>query len=540
MSSNTEKLKAAVTKNIRKNYNLALNDSRKQGLLLDGVLIGNGTGDIEKEHLELMQGVAEIPIKYLKEVATKPFVRLCLRDIKIELIKEKEVRQAERSAAFIEEVESDPNYLGEPGKDFFLVRDIQGAGGEDGFVVDAQGKVSIDYTSFENMVKQRWPDPKDPDRPLGILIPQPCKVDWRPFYRPRYTEELTVTSITRKHTLNVYNSWQSPEYLVGYPWENYEPRLPEHYKKFFEHLVDSNEEELEVLYWALGMIVRGKKPENIFLLFGEGGIGKSIFVEEFMSHLCGHANVAPTDAKSIVKEFNADTSEKSVIYLEEQESGIEAVNKLKAMTNETTRVRKMRTDAYKAKNFASIWVLANPDVAKIQMQANERRFYAFPLTSTKLESRFGPESAIVEAVKSGKEIGNLYAYLTQVYQGKYSFEQVEIKRKNAYFRKMVVAGYENSARGFHQILEAILASSNMDPVSSYISTGGKDNKRVTRNAIEDLLASWGKENPLGKTVMIAGELYIQPLVNSLDELIYGKESVEPESVATDEFNWEDL
>ena len=424
------------------------------------------------------------------------------------------------------EPDSEDTKYGLPGTDLFLVRDIRSTQSTDkGFVVDARGRIGMGYLAYESLcykingpVKKMWGDNQ------SLLDPTLVLEDWIPFGPAKSDVPYQLRPGRDPITTTQYNTFAAPD-LYDHEQGFVAPYLPEHIKKFLLHLVDNNEEQFHILLWWIKMLITGTRANNIFILSGRGGTGKTIFYDKLLTNLLGSENITMTDAVNLAKETtNKEFHNKILVTMEETGISQFSISKMKQMAADWIRIRPMHCDPIKVRNRTNLLILTNPDTGKIHANANERRFWAADTTSKTLEEMFGPQSQVIEDIKSGKEIGNFYAWL-QEYEPKFPLTSSEIKVNNRKFFELVVDAYPDRGDGQDELLSAMVASQDMIPLASITYNrdhGGKDKAVIKRSVVRDFLNGWKEVHPdkiaPGKLIKESGIWYVKSNIRSIEEL----------------------
>lgn len=445
-------------------------------------------------------------------VTSEKFLEGCYNDIR------------EKLRGEVIEKKVDPSLLkfGMPGEDLFLVRDWRNNNYADkGFVANSKGRTEMGYPAYEAVVRGVL-GTKTEDQG-GALVAGLCEEYWGPFENERGTKEIDLHPGRDKVEIDTFNEFVAPEiYDYQRPGKAF---LPKHIKLFLMHLVNNDEKEFHILLWWIKMLILGIRANNILILSGRGGTGKTIFYDKLLTNLLGTENITMTDAVNLAKEVtNKELQNKILVAMEETGVTNFSINKMKQMAADWIRIRPMHCDPIKVRNRTNLLIITNPDTGKIHANANERRFWAVNTTSVTLEERFGPQSEVVEDIKSGKEVGNFYAWLKE-YEPRFPLTSSEIKVNNRKFFELVIDAYADRGTGEDELLTQMTQSYDTPfPVSTvmYNREGRGEKQPIRRSTVRDFLNGWTEVHPdkksPGRLFEEQGIWYVKSNIRSIEEL----------------------
>lgn len=444
-----------------------------------------------------------------------------LNKLKADIIKDTEQRKLQA----LEEIKDNyDNPLGVPGQDFWPVQDYRVAARRDDsiFMANSEGIINLGYAAYCSQVNQAFP--KKDQKPDGIIDPKTVAIEFEPFAEGSYLADKAITHQEEDQETLVLNVWRPPTWWKEK--DSFEPVIRPWIKKFFDHLVDSNPEELQVLLFLLYKMVRGERLETIVVFAGVGGIGKTI-LGEFATQLLGDENVAITDAKTLKREnTNKDITRKSLVIYEEQGVDSDCMNLLKQMTNSKVSSREMRKDREKINQIAQSWVLFNQDTGFFESSPMERRPYVFKLTETTLEERFGVQSSTIEQLKNGEGVGELYAYLTQVYTAQHPIKQLDqhaVGVKTPEFYRLVLKSLEINKRGFLAFLEMLEHNFGVDFMLSEVTYyRGSTKTEMNQSQAMDFIQGWTEAGIVPAKLFRdpGGRMMVKSLIQDREQLVH--------------------
>ena len=441
--SETPTLEEQVIANLFSTYEFTLNNTRTR-LKRDHKTLMSATFLLDEKDV-MKKGIVDPSIGFLVDADS---FRVKIYGKMIDKLREVPIPQRDVNQELMK--------FGEPGEDLHLVRDIRSVSSQDkGFIVDTSGRVAMGFLAYQSLCLHLHGKMKGWDREIeNLLDPTIILEDWTPFGPSRAQVDYRLSYGKKPITLENYNTFEPPEL---YDYENPgKPVMPSHFEEYFRYFTGDCDIEYGVLLWWLKMTINGIRANNILIISGRGGIGKTIFSDRVLNGLLGSANTAVTDAVNIARETsNAEFSKKLAVTLEEMGLYKKEINKLKQGASERIRIRQLYHEPRMEENRTNVLILTNPDTGKIHANANERRFHALKTPTETLEERFGPQSEVIEKVKDCMDIGNLYAFLRD-YEPDYPLTSSEIGINNPKYFELVIDAYSDRSTGEYEFLNMLV------------------------------------------------------------------------------------
>lgn len=231
-------------------------------------------------------------------------------------------------------------------------------------------------------------------------------------YNPRYTKPLT----TDEEGVSVYNQYVPPRWSNEYFYKGkaipVEAELGTLYRDFFMHLTDGHLESFEYLLDWLATSLRGRN-HTILTAIGEEGIGKGT-LGEILKQLHGESNYEYCSDQVFKSQFNGKLLNKTLVYVDEVEiRDKEAMNRIKAVVNDSIEVEKKGVDSITARNHASFYFSSN-EFGAVRLGPKDRRFSVLQMTDNQMNQtkRDGVLwTAFVDQLNAPENVDSLARYL---------------------------------------------------------------------------------------------------------------------------------
>lgn len=183
---------------------------------------------------------------------------------------------------------------------------------------------------------------------------------------------------------------------------------PDIYKRYLDHLVDSDQKSVEyILDWLANAIQR--RNYCILTTIGSQGIGKGSLAA-IMEKIFGAENYNETGNRIIAERFNNQIRNKRLVYCDETSVKTQKEEeRLKALVNNAVEIEGKGKDAERVTNYASFYFSSN-NLDSIRLYADDRRFSIVNLTSTKLIDRFS-----IPDIESLFETSNIEQFARYLY-----------------------------------------------------------------------------------------------------------------------------
>lgn len=183
-----------------------------------------------------------------------------------------------------------------------------------------------------------------------------------------------------------FNTYEPPEWRLD-NWYRNAPivatNIPECYLKFFKHLTDNREPDMEYLFDWMAISLQ-KRNFTYLVTVGSQGVGKGI-AGKIMQAVHGSTNYVELASSSLKKQFNKQLKNKTLIYFNEaMELSGEVAEKIKLLNEEYTEIELKGIDAEITKNFANYYFSSN-NYDAFQVDEGNRRFSFIDLTDKRYD-----------------------------------------------------------------------------------------------------------------------------------------------------------
>lgn len=187
--------------------------------------------------------------------------------------------------------------------------------------------------------------------------------------------------------------------------KNYEPKYPKQIKVFLDHLFPIEEERNLVLTFLKHMILF--RVSWIFLLLGNKGIGKGIFVDYLCRCLVGHKYFAKANKGFFESRFQDVLIANRLIFFDEiNVKTTEGKNDIKRLCNKLQSIEVKGKNSEQYHIYYSV-IMANNSLRDIKVESDDRRFFIPQVTEVPLKQVFS-EVEINELIKSFEEDESFY------------------------------------------------------------------------------------------------------------------------------------
>lgn len=152
-------------------------------------------------------------------------------------------------------------------------------------------------------------------------------------------------------------------------------------KTFLTHLFPGEENRKEVLKWCAFSL--DQNLQTYLTLIGYRGIGKGIFVEDFLGYYHGKDNL--NKPKEIEEKYDAKNANSTLLYFDElQMSTLNQYNTMKLFTNDTLNYQEKNQAIFTTSNYANVVWSCNTKDTMSAMSRDDRRFKIVPLATVEL------------------------------------------------------------------------------------------------------------------------------------------------------------
>lgn len=168
------------------------------------------------------------------------------------------------------------------------------------------------------------------------------------------------------------------------------------FTEFMEHLVENENDRLELMRWCATLIARPgvKMLYGVLVISEKQGIGKGTLGEKILAPLVGQENVSYPSEKEIVdSNFNYWMAHKRLAVVHEIYAGhsAKAYNQMKSIiTDRYITVSKKFQANYRIENWLHVFACSNSKRA-IQLSADDRRWFVPKITEKKLPASYWAE-----------------------------------------------------------------------------------------------------------------------------------------------------
>lgn len=186
--------------------------------------------------------------------------------------------------------------------------------------------------------------------------------------------------------------------------------IPKVYRNFFLHLVNN---DIGSYHYLLDWLANSLHRKNFTILcaIGDEGIGKGTLAE-IIELLHGEENFIKTRDSVLKKDFNAQISNKTFVYIDEVKlTKKEQMDRLKDLVNIRIEIEKKGYDTTSEYNHASIYLSSN-DLNAIKPSHSDRRFSILEMTDIPLKDT--PLIKTRDALLDIQNITQLGRYLEQL------------------------------------------------------------------------------------------------------------------------------
>lgn len=233
-----------------------------------------------------------------------------------------------------------------------------------------------------------------------------CLMDYMP-----YNQKFLIPDDNGAWTFNTYVPpfWQEDNFYSSgrMPLKKIKT-VPQLYKDFLMHLVDSNKESYD---YILDWLANALQSRNYCILttIGRQGIGKGI-LGEIMRHLFGEDNFSLARDELFKSKFNSQLINKRLVYVDELKVDNDTMeDKVKAIINDYIEVEKKGVDAVQIKNYCNFYFSSNR-LDSLKIPGDDRRFSIVDLTSEKLIEKYDTTD-LTNKLFDKKNIDELACYL---------------------------------------------------------------------------------------------------------------------------------
>lgn len=158
-------------------------------------------------------------------------------------------------------------------------------------------------------------------------------------------------------------------------------KLGDNLRSFLIHLFPDDKVRFEVLKWCAFSTT--DKLQTYLTLIGSPGIGKNVFVEDFLGYYHGNDNL--NIPKKIEVQFNDGFSKSTILFFDEKTmTSLDQYNEMKSYINRQLSFEEKNRPIHKAENFANIVWSCNTKDTMTGMSRDDRRFKIVPVTGENL------------------------------------------------------------------------------------------------------------------------------------------------------------
>lgn len=209
-----------------------------------------------------------------------------------------------------------------------------------------------------------------------------------------------MNTITKQEEY-VANKYVPPNWILNVDvYKKYDRRSPTIHpilRKFLQCVAPNPLERLYMINFVYHAIFG--RNQNLLIMYGRRGTGKSILASTIISFLVGAHNTSKAPLSVFTSNFNGFMADKRLVVIEEPNPGSdqdkrkESTNKLKALSDSIVSVEKKGHDSIDVKNFAS--VVINSNVARdLNVHGDERKYICvqvsdMPLTKYLTQKEIG-------------------------------------------------------------------------------------------------------------------------------------------------------
>lgn len=153
-------------------------------------------------------------------------------------------------------------------------------------------------------------------------------------------------------------------------------------KTFLSHLFPDEDTRKEVLKWSAFSTTRNL--QTYLTLIGYRGIGKGLFVEDFLGYYHGQFNM--NKPKEILEKYDAKNSYSTLIYFDElQMTTLSQYNAMKLFTNDILNYQEKNQAIFTTRNYANVVWSCNTKDTMSAMSRDDRRFKIVPVANKELK-----------------------------------------------------------------------------------------------------------------------------------------------------------
>ena len=227
------------------------------------------------------------------------------------------------------------------------------------------GKIYRDgvYATWKEWVNSR---PTEDKKAFNLTI-TPALIKYDPYN----VEEISYSSVMDQSKVVTFNAHITPNWRKR-PIKD--PKLPEIFVEFMEHLFPHEESRDYVYHWMNFMLT--DRNHCILFLYGAQGTGKGTF-NYILQKLVGDPNFIKLGEDFWQSRFNGEMKYRRCIFFDDCEITKENVTRIRGMTNRTIAIEEKGITTEDYTNHASyVWAL-NPD--KRAVVTYDDRRYSVPV-----------------------------------------------------------------------------------------------------------------------------------------------------------------
>jgi len=155
-----------------------------------------------------------------------------------------------------------------------------------------------------------------------------------------------------------------------------------------------------------------KKAGCVLILAGTPGFGKNLFVERILRALVGASNyTSASRGEARGGKFHGGLDECRIRFYDELQLNGPMRNDIKGFMNEIATIEKKGVDLDAPKAMHASFIIANNDPSKVQLEPDDRKFWAPRLPTIPLLEKFGGQVWIdefVEELNSDQALKSIY------------------------------------------------------------------------------------------------------------------------------------
>lgn len=202
------------------------------------------------------------------------------------------------------------------------------------------------------------------------------------------------------------NTWKAPSWL-SCDLPTYEVvKFRQFMEYIFPDIID-----LKFGYAWIRDVVE-KKAGCVLILAGTPGFGKNLFVERILRSLVGTSNyTSASRGEAKGGKFHGGLDECRIRFYDELQLNGPMRNDIKGFMNEIATIEKKGVDLDAPKAMHASFIIANNDPSKVQLEPDDRKFWAPRLPTIPLLEQFGGQVWIdefLEELNSDQAIKSIY------------------------------------------------------------------------------------------------------------------------------------